>query len=141
MECPHQLSFNEITNIETDEQNNSLTTDYSDDLNLMKGISFEEFFEDESTEISLILNSMDSNITLTVESCETGSVSEILAILKKSPNSAKNKNNDYINPFGKNICRPVCVKKVSLSGKVLSAPYPERVSKPVLKSSILTLNN
>jgi hypothetical protein len=124
MECPQQISF-EITNLELEEQNISQLFDCNEELNLMKKTSFEEFIgkDDESTEISLLLTSLDSNST-TIKEEETESVSEILAILKKTPNSTKNKtNNNYINPFG---VRPV--KKVSLSGKVLCKPFPERVN-------------
>jgi hypothetical protein len=139
MECqPHQISFNEITSIETDEQNISQILDLNSELTLLKTNSLEEFLgiEDESTEISFLLNSMD-NDTRQVD--ETESVSEILNILKKCPNSATHKRvifNEYINPFGGNICRPVGVKKVSL--KVLSN-VPERVSRPVLNRTSLPL--
>jgi hypothetical protein len=154
MECPQEISFNEITIISNgEEQNISQFVDFNEEihLNLTKKQSLEEFLgmEDESTEISLILSSMDSgSITFTTESRptlkeeDTESVSEILSILKKSPQSTKNKNSypneQFIMPFGGNIIRPVCVKKVSLSGKVLATDksYPERVSKPVLRSSL-----
>jgi hypothetical protein len=153
MECPHQNSFfNErftaISHID-DELSISQIADFNDELcSLTKQQSLEEFLghEDESTEISLLLNSMDSaNSSAGLNGLnETESVSEILAILKKAPNSTKNKtsifNDNYINPFGGNVCRPVCVKKVSMTGKVLNRPFPERVSNPVFKSSILTLN-
>jgi hypothetical protein len=126
MECPHQISFNEITTLETDEQNIS-QIDLNSELLLAKSNSLEEFLgmEDESTEISFLVTSMDKG-------GDAESVSEILGILKKQPHSSKNNNlfKDYVKPFG-TICRPICIKN--------NKTYPERVSRTV-NSTSLTLS-
>jgi hypothetical protein len=156
MECPQQLSFSEVNCLYNEVQNISQIADFNEelDLNFTKKESLEDFLgmEDESTEISILLNSLDSgSITFNLDNRatkldETESVSEILAILKRSPQTTRNKgtplNDNIITPIGGgSIIRPVCVKQISLRGKVLSPdkPYPERVNNPVLKSSILTL--
>jgi hypothetical protein len=165
MECPHQISFSEIFTQQIEEQNISQIADFQEEvsLNLYKKESFEEFLgmEDESTEISILLTSLDSSSNVTINTLnrpflkeeETESVGEILAILKKCPMSCRHGPTPslrYINPFGSNnndmkVIKPVAAKKtISLSGKVLSSDnvnnLPERVSRPVpLKSSLFTL--
>ena|SRR5690606_21759340 len=149
MQCPHDCLI-EKSDIFNEEQNISQIMDYNDELNLTKKESLEEFLggQDDSTEISYLLNSLDSNsITFTFETRtqslndESESVSEILTILKKHPNSTRHKNEDkYTSPFSTGSSTGP--KKVSLSGKVLTETKtsPVRVHRPVLlKTSVISL--